>query len=134
MYTIDIVLEAISLYNNNMSIRKTSKFLQLKYKCKITRQTVMNWNNWMKNDLNKICKKRMTKKYCNDIILSKQKLFNLGILNDILKIIKIDPFITRNEIKITINKKYNIKLSDNSLSSIFKKLNLTRKKPRQSYC
>jgi hypothetical protein len=54
----------------------------------------------MKNDINKICKKRMTKKYCNNIILSKQKSFNLDILNDILKIINIDPFITRNEIKI----------------------------------
>jgi transposase len=131
MYTINIVLEALSLYNNNLSFRKTSKILQLKYKYKITRQTIMNWHKWMKNDLDKICKKRMTKKYCNNIILSKQKSFNLNILNDILKIIKIDPFITRNEIKITINKKYNIKLSDNSLSSIFKKLNLTRKKPRQ---
>ena len=44
MYTIDIVLEALSLYNNNLSFRKTSKILQLKYKYKITRQTVMNWH------------------------------------------------------------------------------------------
>jgi hypothetical protein len=64
----------------------------------------MNWHKWMKYDLNKICKKRMTEKYCNNIILSKQKSFNIDILNDILKIINRNPFITRNEIKITINK------------------------------
>ena len=52
----------------------------------------------------------MTKKYCNNIILSKQKSFNFNILNNILKIINIDPFITSNEIKITINKKYLEKL------------------------
>jgi len=131
MYTIDIVMEALSLYNNNKSFRMTSKLLQTKYNYKITRQSIMNWYKWMNNDLDKICKKRMTMTYCNNIILSKQKSFNLDILNDILKIINIDPFITRNDIKNLINKKYNIKLSDNSLSSMFKKLNLTRKKPRQ---
>ena len=68
----------------------------------------MNWNKWMKNDINKICKKRMTPKknikyfsgapenklclfswetidYCNNIILSKQRNFNIEILNDIRK-------------------------------------------------
>ena len=60
----------------------------------------MNWNKWMKNDLNKICKKRMTEKYCNNIILSKQKSLNLDIFNVILKIINIVPFSTRNEIVI----------------------------------
>lgn len=48
----------------------------------------------------------------------------------IQKLININPFITRNNIVDTIFKKYNIKLSQNSISSIFKKLNLTRKKPR----
>jgi len=130
MYNIEIVMEALSLYSENKSFRKTSKILQTKYKIKITRQSIMNWNKWMKTDINKICKKRMTVNYCNDIILSKQRNFKIEILNDIHKLIINDPFINRNNIIETIFKKYNIKLSQNSISSIFKKLNLTRKKPR----
>ncbi len=130
MYNIDIVMEAFSLYNKYNSYRKTSKILQNKYKYKITRQTIANWIKWSTNDFNKICKKRMTLTYCNNIILSKQKNFNLDIINDIMKLIDIDPFITRHDIIIAISKKYNIKLSNNSISSIFKKLNLTRKKPK----
>ena len=57
MYNIDIVMEALSLYGENKSFRKTSKILQTKYKLKITRQSIMNWNKWMKTDINKICKK-----------------------------------------------------------------------------
>lgn len=81
MYNIEFVIEALSLYNQYKSFRKTSKLLQTKYKSKISRQTIMNWNKWMKNDLNKICNKRMTVNYCNNIILSKQKKFNIEILN-----------------------------------------------------
>ena len=80
-------MKALSLYGQNNSFRKTSKLLQTKYKLKITRQTVMNWNKWMKNDIYKICKKRMTVEYCNDIILSKKKNFDIEILNDIKKLI-----------------------------------------------
>ena len=127
MYTIDIVMEVLSLYNKNKSFRLTSKILNEKYNYKIVRQTILNWYEWMKNDLNKTCKKRITKNYCNDILSSKQKIFSIDILNTVYKIININPFITRNEIKNIIIKDFNIKLSDNSISSIFKKLNLTRK-------
>ena len=130
MYKIDLVMEALSLYENNKSFKKTSKILQTKYKLKITRQTVSNWYKWMKTDVNKICKKRITKDYCNNIILSKQKNFNINIINDINKLIINDPFITRNDVINSIYTKYKIKLSQNSISSIYKKLNLTRKKPR----
>ena len=77
-----------------------------------------------------ICKKRITTKYCNDVIQSRQKTFKVEILNDIRKIINIDPFVFRKEVIDTIFDKHKIKLSQNSISSIFKKLNLTRKKPR----
>jgi transposase len=130
MYNIEFVLEALSLYNQNKSFKKTSKLLKVKYNSKISRQTIMNWNKWMINDIDKICKKRMTIDYCNNIILSKQKKFNIEIINDIHKLISINPFITRNNVIDVIFKKFNIKLSQSSISSIFKKLNLTRKKPR----
>ena len=131
MYTIDIIIEAFSLYHNNKSFRLTSKILQQKYNYKITRQSIMNWIKIIKNNNSNFCNKRMTTEYCNSVIKSKQKKFKIDIINDVLKIINIDPFVTRNEIKITINQKHNIKLSDNNISSIFKQLNLTRKKPRQ---
>ena len=130
MYNVNLIMEALSLYENNKLFRKTSKLLQTKYKLKITRQTIMNWNKWMKIDVNKICKKRITVDYCNKIILSKQKIFKIDILNDINKLIIDDPFITRNDVINTIYKKHNVKLSQNSIFSIYKKLNLTRKKPR----
>ena len=51
MYTINIVMEALSLYSSNNSYKKTSKLLQKKHNIKITRQTVMNWFNLMKTDV-----------------------------------------------------------------------------------
>jgi hypothetical protein len=51
MYNIEIVMEALSLYSENKSFRKTSKILQTKYKFKITRESIMNWNKWMKTDI-----------------------------------------------------------------------------------
>ena len=131
MYSPDIVYEALLLYNKNRSFKKTSKLLQIKYNNKVTRQTIKNWYKWYNEDIDKIAKKRMNIAYCNHIILSKEKSFNLELLNDINKIIEIDPFINRNDLKFIVNEKYNIKLSENSISSIFKKLRLTRKKPRQ---
>lgn len=79
MYKIDLVMEAISLYENNKSYGKTSKILQTKYELEITRswQTVSNWYKWIKTDVNKICKKINI-----DIIL-----FN-NLLNQILKLNK----------------------------------------------
>ena len=79
MYTIDIVMEALSLYNNNKSFRMTSKLLQTKYNYKITRQSIMNWYKWMNNDLDKICKKRMTMTYCVIILfyLNKNHLYSI---------------------------------------------------------
>lgn len=130
MYTINLVMEAINLYNQNKSYRKSSKILQNKYKLKITRQTIMNWNKWMNEDIDKFCKKRITANYYNNILLSKQKKFDIDVINDIMKIIELDPFVTRLHIKNMIIKKYDIKLSDKSISKIFKKLNLTRKKTR----
>jgi len=91
MYTIDIVIEAFSLYHNNNSFKLTSKILQKKYNYKITRQTIMNWIKLIQNNNNKFCNKRMTADYCKSIILSKQKTFKIDIMNDILKIINIEP-------------------------------------------
>ena len=51
----------------------------------------MNWDKWMKTDIKKIYKNRITTKYCKDVILSKQKNFKIEILNDINKLIYEDP-------------------------------------------
>ena len=79
------------MYSENKSFKKTSKILQDKYKKKITIQTIMNWDKWMKTDIKKIYKNRITAKYYKDIILSKQKNFKISILNDINKLIVEDP-------------------------------------------
>ena len=64
MNTIDIVMEAFSLYhNNNNSFKLTSKILQKKYNYKITRQTIMNWIKLIKNNNSKFCSKRITVDY-----------------------------------------------------------------------
>ena len=89
MYTIDIIIEAFSLYHNNNSFKPTSKILQKKYNYKITKQTIMNWIKLIQNNNNKFCNKRMTADYYKSIILSKQKTFKIDIMNDILKIINI---------------------------------------------
>lgn len=130
MYNFDLVMEALNLYDENKSFRKTSTILKEKYGFKITRQTIMNWKKLIKKNMKNFCKKRMTENYCKDVILSKQKKYKIDVLNDIKKLIINDPFITRKEIINAISIKHNIKLSQNSISHIFKKLNLTRKKPR----
>jgi transposase len=131
MYTFDIILEAYELYNINKSFRKSSKILRNKYGYKITRQTIMNWNKLIKKDFKQLHKKRMNVNYCQQIILSKQKSFSIELMNDIHKLVDINPFISRQEIILTIKEKFNVKLTQNHLSSIFKRLNLTRKKPRE---
>lgn len=78
------------MYGENKSFKKTSEILQDKYKKKITRQTIMNWDKWMKTDIRKIYKNRIITKYCKDVILSKQKNFKIEILNDINKLIHED--------------------------------------------
>ena len=57
MYSLDKVIDSYKIYIDIKSYRKTVSILKEKYKCIITRQTIMIWinniNNNMKNFLNK---------------------------------------------------------------------------------
>ena len=131
MYSLLFVSEAIELYKANKSYRLTAKILRTKYNRKITRQSIMNWVKLFENDLTALFQKKLTASFCKNIIKSKEKVSDLNILNSVLKIIQLDPFAKRNEIIEAIHKEHKVKLTHNKLSTIFKKLNLTRKKPRQ---
>ncbi len=129
MYTIDIVFETYKLYGENKSYRKTATIMNQTYNFKISRQIIMIWIKNIDNNLKQFIKKRATK--LENIIIDKKKdNFNIDIIKDIKILIDNNPFITRNMIIDSINAKYDVKLSLNSISKIYKKLNLTRKKPK----
>ena len=135
MYSLDIILDSYTIFKGINSYRKTASIIRNKHKCSITRQTIMNWINSINNDI----KKFFNKKYYNNthihIIDKKSNTIdkesnNINIICDIQKLVYNDPFITRQQIINTINNKYKIKLTLNKVSKIYKKLNLTRKKPK----
>lgn len=128
MYSFEIVFQALDLYNQNKSYNKTASLL------KLYRQTVTNWIKKYKNNLTAL----------NDRIISNiKKNFNLdikfdfnddNILNFIKNTIKLNPFLTKNEMIIKIINKFNVKLSNKKLLLIYKKLKLTRKKVKKRVC
>lgn len=129
MYTINIVFETYKLYNENKSYRKTATIMNQTHNLKISRQIIMIWIKNINDNIKEFVKKRTTK--LENIVVDKKKdNFNIEIIKDIKILVSNNPFITRNMIIDSINTKYKIKLSLNSVSKIYKKLNLTRKKPK----
>jgi hypothetical protein len=66
--TIDIIIEAFSLYHHNNLFNLTSKILKKKYNYKITKQTIINWIKLIKNNNSKFCNKRITTDHSRNII------------------------------------------------------------------
>jgi hypothetical protein len=131
MYTIDIVFESYKLYNDNKSYRKTASILKDKYKCSITRQTIMNWIKNINNNMKVFVNKRALKlDNTNNKINDTSNNIDIQIIKDINLLVYNNPFITRQMVINTINDKYKTKLTLNNVSKIFKRLNLTRKKPK----
>ncbi len=131
MYTLDIVFESYKIYNEILSYRKTASTLKDKYKCSITRQIIMIWIKNINTNMKKIINKRALKlDNTNNKINDTSNNSDLKIINDINLLVSNNPFITRQMIINTINDKYKTKLTLNNVSKIFKRLNLTRKKPK----
>jgi transposase len=131
MYSLDIVFDSYKIYNENKSYRKTASVLKTKYDCKISRQIIMIWIKNINNNMKIFLNKRALVLNNNDNLINKNvDNSNINVINDIKKLVYENPFITRLVIIDAINKKYKIKLSLNSVSKIYKKLNLTRKKPK----
>ena len=131
MYSLDIVFDSYKLYNDNKSYRKTAYILKTKYNCSISRQIIMIWIKNINNNMKIFLNKRAMKLDNNNNLINKtSNNININIINDINKLVYDNPFISRQMIINTINNKYKIKLTLNSVSKIYKKLNLTRKKPK----
>ncbi len=134
MYTLDIVFESYKIYNEILSYRKTASTLKDKYKCSITRQIIMIWIKNINTNMKKFINKRALKlDNTNNKINDTSNNSDLKIINDINLLVSNNPFITRQMIINTINDKYKTKLTLNNVSKIFKRLNLTRKKPKYSH-
>ena len=65
------------------------------------------------------------------MITKKERSFKKEITEDVYKLVLQNPFITHAQVSAAINSKYQIILSNQSITMIYKKLRLTRKKPRQ---
>ena len=120
MYSIDYINKMLYFYFiEKKSYNKISKIL------KISRQIISIWIKRFNDDIyfltnrNKIKNTQLNKKITNPNI-------NLFIKN----IIYNSPFITRQEIIEEIYLKFNVKLTLNCISKIFKYLNMTRKQPK----
>ena len=116
-----------------MIINHIERLLQylVKYNCSISRQIIMIWIKNINNNMKIFLNKRAIKlDNDNNLINKTSNNVNINIINDINKLVYDNPFITRKIIIDAINDKYKIKLTLNYVSKIYKKLNLTRKKPK----
>ena len=125
MYSYEIVINALDLYNKYKSYNKTATTLNL------YRQTVTNWIKKYKNNL-KLLNHRIISYMKNNFNVDIEFNFNNQSIIDFIKnTIKINPFLTKKEMRFKIFKKFNIKISDKKLSLIFNKLKLTKKKVKK---
>ena len=132
MYSVEIVMDAYVTYNKVKSTNKTSKLMQAKHSCKLTRQTISTWNKKLSNNVKSFIQKRLNGQLANRI--EKDKLIkntsNCELLLLIKEIVYRYPQITREKLKKSIRDTLNINVNDRMLSLYFKRLNFTRKQPR----
>ena len=137
MFSSDIINLALNIdFENKINNKKTfysriSKIILNKLNVKVSRHII---SKWIKNK-NDIFKNRLKKEFFNDF----KKITPLLFTNKSYKIKKINlelvsnyitlyPTSSRIDIKNYILKDFNISLSLNTITSIIKKLNFTRKK------
>ena len=136
MYLLKIIKDAISIYEKNILLEKKifytkiTKELNEKNNTNVSRHSVSNWINNKKNLENRILRDLLKNKNLSLNMIFRDKYTKIKkINNDILKeYIKKFPFSTVDDIQNFIFKNFNIKVSKNTITKIFKNLNLTRKK------
>ena len=94
MYSFEIVLKALDLYNWYNSYNKTASLLNL------YRQTVTNWIKKYKFNLIKLNERIIANIKKNFNLDIKYDFNDVDILNFIKNTIKINPFLTKNEMKL----------------------------------
>jgi transposase len=123
MYSPEIVMEAIDLYYKNISFNKISK------KLKISRQIISIWIKKYKYNFNFIIERIKKTKYEIDKYKTIKHL-HIDVILFIKNLILIDPFIKKYDIINHVKNKFNIKITLNNITIIYKKLNLSFKKPK----
>ena len=132
MYNTEIYIKAIQLKTiKNYSFSKIEKKLKINNKGP-TRQIISQWYKSYSLSIDKYISRLNRQKYKN-----LEKNINLSVkyktLNFIFNLIKNNPFITRYEVSCLVYDQFKIKLNKNTISKIYRKLNLSFKKPRK-YC
>ena len=125
MYSYEVVLNTLDLYNKYKSYNKTASILNL------YRQTVTNWIKKYSNNLQILNDRIISYMKSNFNVDIKFNFNNETIVEFIKNTIKINPFLTKKEMRLKIIKKFDIKISNKKLSLIYNKLKLTKKKVKK---
>ena len=132
MYSKEIYIKAIKLrVVDKYSFSKIERTLKEK-NTGPTRQIIAEWCKHYLQNIDKYIS-RMNKECFNNLEKTINKPENLNILKFIYSTIFNNSFITRYEISCLVYNKFKIKLNKNEITKIYRRLNLSFKKPRK-YC
>lgn len=133
-YSSLLIMNAIQLKKENYSLNYIVKYLKINFKEfeKTPKRSIISL--WFKlfNENIKLLDTKLSNIY-NRNKNKNEKNISFDLLNYVYKLVKNDPFIERKTIINLVSKKFNIKITLNKVSSIYRKLKLTWKKPRK-YC
>lgn len=136
MYLLKIIKEAISIYEKNI-LKKTKNFytniakeINKNNNIDVSRHSISNWINNKINLENRTLRDLLKTKNLSLNLIFKDKNTKIKQINYKItkEYIKKFPFSTVEEIKVFIYNNFNIKVSNNTITKLFKILNLTRKK------
>jgi transposase len=133
-YSSIFIINTLKLKDKNYSLNRIVNYLKNNFKehGKTPKRSVISlWIKLYNKNLS-LLDIKLSNLY-SKIKRNNEKYINIDLLNYIFDLVKIDPFIERRKIIYLVSKKFNIKISLNKVSLIYRKLKLTWKKPRK-YC
>lgn len=132
-YSSIFIINTLKLKDQNYSLNTIVKYLKNNFKehGKTPKRSVISlWIKLYNKNLSLLDIKLST---LYSKIQKNNKKIDFDLLNYIFELVRLDPFIERKTIIYLVFKKFNIKISLNKVSFIYRKLRLTWKKPRK-YC
>ena len=129
------MLTVFKLKDQNYSLNNIVKSLKIRFNNdkKTPKKSIIGlWIKLYKKNLN-LLDNKLSKLYSSFNNKKKKKCVDIDIITYILNLVRADPFIQRNNIKLLVLQKFNIKISLSKISIIYRKLKLTWKKHRK-YC